>query len=45
MRYSAISPLITDTAEDFESASAYFRNLSAKGVKAPGRGKTTIVRS
>ncbi len=35
MRYSAISPLITGTQDDFESLSAYFRAVSAKGIKAP----------
>ena len=35
MRYSAIAPLITDTQDDFVSLSAYFRAVSAKGIKAP----------
>ena len=35
MRYSAIAPLITGTQEDYESLSAYFRTISAKGIKAP----------
>lgn len=35
MRYSAIAPLIAGTQEDFPSLSAYFRDASAKGVKAP----------
>ena len=35
MRYSAITPLITGTQEDYESLSAYFRAASAKGIKAP----------
>lgn len=35
MRYSAIAPLITDTLEDDESMSAFFRSVSAKGIKAP----------
>ena len=35
MRYSAIAPLITDTQDDFASLSAYFRAVSAKGIKAP----------
>ena len=35
MRYSAIAPLITGTQEDYESLSAYFRTVSAKGIKAP----------
>ena len=34
-RYSAIAPLITGTQEDYESLSAYFRTVSAKGIKAP----------
>ena len=34
MRYSAIAPLITGTQEDYESLSAYFRTISAKGIKA-----------
>ena len=35
MRYSAIAPLITGTAGDYESESAYFRETSARGIKAP----------
>ena len=35
MRYSAIAPLITGTQDDFVSMSAYFRTVSAKGIKAP----------
>ncbi len=35
MRYSAISPLIAGTAGDYESESAYFRETSARGIKAP----------
>ena len=35
MRYSAISPLIAGTCEEYGSLSAYFRDASAKGVKAP----------
>lgn len=35
MRYAAISPLITDTAGDYESQSAYFRDIAAKGIRAP----------
>lgn len=35
MRYSAISALVSGTDEDFESLRAYFRNVSAKGVKGP----------
>lgn len=36
MRYSAISPIITGTADSFGSLSAYFRDASARGVRAPG---------
>ena len=35
MRYSAIAPLITGTQEDYVSLSAYFREVSAKGIKDP----------
>ena len=35
MRYSAIAPLISGTDSDYESLSAYFRERSAKGIKAP----------
>ena len=35
MKYSAISPLIAGTQEDYESLQAYYRFVSAKGVKAP----------
>ena len=35
MRYSAIAPLIAGTQEVYESLSAYFRTVSAKGIKAP----------
>lgn len=35
MRYSAISPIITGTQDDYESMSAYFRAASAKGIKSP----------
>lgn len=35
MRYSAIAPLITDTLDDYESSSAYFRTTAAKGIKGP----------
>ena len=35
MRYSAIAPLITDTADDCASLSDFFRTASAKGIKAP----------
>lgn len=36
MKYSAIAPLITGAADDYPSASAFFRDAAAKGVKAPG---------
>ena len=35
MRYSAISPIISGSQEDFSSLSAFFRNASARGVKGP----------
>ncbi len=35
MKYSAIAPLITGTADDYPSASAFFRDAAAKGVRAP----------
>lgn len=35
MRYSAIAPLITGTQADYPSLSAYFREVSAKGIKDP----------
>ena len=35
MRYSAIAPLIAGTQEDYESLRAYYRDVSAKGIKAP----------
>ena len=35
MKYSAIAPLIAGTQEDYESLRAYYRDVSAKGVKAP----------
>ncbi len=35
MRYSAIAPLITGTTDEYESMSAFFRAVSAKGIKAP----------
>lgn len=35
MRYSAIAPLITGTTDDYGSMSAFFRAVSAKGIKAP----------
>lgn len=35
MRYSSIAPLITGSCDDFPSLSAYFRDVSARGIKAP----------
>jgi len=35
MRYSAISPVITDSLDEYASLSDYFRTISAKGVKTP----------
>ena len=35
MRYSAISPLISGTHNNYESLSAFFREVSARGLKAP----------
>ena len=35
MRYSAIAPLIAGTQDDYESLRAYYRDVSAKGIKAP----------
>lgn len=35
MRYSAIAPLISGAQDNFESLSAYFREVSARGVTAP----------
>ena len=35
MRYSAIAPLISGTQTDYESLSAFFREVSAKGLIAP----------
>ena len=35
MRYSAIAPLIAGTQEDYESLRAYYRDVCAKGIKAP----------
>lgn len=35
MRYSAIAPAITGTLDNYESLSAYFRDVSARGIKAP----------
>ncbi len=39
MRYSAISPLLTGLQEDYPSLSAYFQDVSSKGITAPD-GKT-----
>lgn len=36
MRYSAISPLVSGTEGDFESNSAYFRSVSANGIRDAG---------
>ena len=36
MRYSAIAPLISGTLTDHESLSAFFREVSARGLKSPG---------
>lgn len=35
MRYSAIAPLVNGTNDEYESYSAFFRDLCAKGIKAP----------
>ena len=35
MRYSAVSPLITGIQDDYPSLNAFFRDVSAKGIKAP----------
>ena len=35
MRYSAIAPLVAGTADSFGSLNAYFRDASARGIKAP----------
>ena len=35
MRCSAIAPLIAGTQEDYVSLRAYYRDVSAKGIKAP----------
>ena len=35
MRYSAIAPLITGAADDYPSLSAFFRDVSAKGISLP----------
>ena len=34
MRYSAIAPIISGTADSYESLNAYFRDVSARGLKA-----------
>lgn len=33
MRYSAISPVVAGTRDDFASLNAYFRDTSARGIK------------
>lgn len=35
MRYSAIAPLISGTQTDYQSLRAFFRESSARGIKAP----------
>ena len=35
MRYAAIAPVVNDTLDNYNSLSAYFRDVSAKGIKAP----------
>lgn len=35
MRYSAIAPLINDTAGDYESRTSFFNTVSAKGIPDP----------
>lgn len=35
MRYSAISPAITGALDNYGSLNAYFRDISARGIKAP----------
>lgn len=35
MRYSAIAPIIAGTQDDFPSMRAYFRDVSARGIKDP----------
>lgn len=35
MKYSAIAPLISGTQDDYISMRAYYREVSAKGVRAP----------
>lgn len=35
MRYSAIAPLISGAGDEYPSLNAYFRDVSARGIKAP----------
>lgn len=35
MRYAAIAPVVTDSIDDYDSMSDYFRKTSAKGITAP----------
>ena len=35
MRYSAIAPAVTGTLDNYGSLRAYFRDVSARGIKAP----------
>lgn len=35
MRYAAIAPLVTGNADEYPSLKAFFREVSAKGIKAP----------
>ena len=35
MRYSAIAPAVTGTLDNYSSLNAYFRDVSARGIKAP----------
>ncbi|MDY6307090.1 MAG: helix-turn-helix domain-containing protein [Oribacterium sp.] len=35
MRYSAIAPLIADTAEEYSSMTDYYTSVSQKGLKGP----------
>ena len=35
MRYSAIAPAVTGTLDHYESMSAYFRDVPARGIQAP----------
>ena len=35
MRYSAIAPLVSGAQEDYPSLNAYFREVAARGIKAP----------